>query len=68
MVYKTCSEHVDIVITLKTCTWELLGLNLSQGIGQPDAGFHGFCSWLRHCATSWKVAGSVPDEVIGFFT
>jgi hypothetical protein len=23
--------------------------------------------WLRHYATSRKVAGSVPDEVIGFF-
>jgi hypothetical protein len=21
---------------------------------------------LRHCATSWKVAGSIPDELIGF--
>jgi hypothetical protein len=25
------------------------------------------CSWLRHCATSRIVAGSIPDEVIGFF-
>jgi hypothetical protein len=24
-------------------------------------------SWLRHYATSWKVAGSSPGEVIGFF-
>jgi hypothetical protein len=24
-------------------------------------------SWLRHCATSRKVAGSIHDEVIGFF-
>jgi len=24
-------------------------------------------SWLRHCATSRKVAGSNPDGVIGFF-
>jgi hypothetical protein len=22
-------------------------------------------SWLRHCATSLKVAGSIPDSVIG---
>jgi hypothetical protein len=22
-------------------------------------------SWLRHCATSWKVADSIPDGVIG---
>ena len=25
-------------------------------------------SWLRHCAASWKVAGSIPDGVIGFFS
>jgi hypothetical protein len=24
-------------------------------------------SWLRYCATSRKVAGSIPDEVFGFF-
>ena len=23
--------------------------------------------WLRHCATSQKVAGSIPDGVIGIF-
>jgi hypothetical protein len=25
-------------------------------------------SWLKHYATSQKVAGSIPDEVIGFFS
>jgi hypothetical protein len=25
------------------------------------------CSWLRHYATIQKVAGSIPDEFIGFF-
>jgi hypothetical protein len=24
-------------------------------------------SWLRHCATSWKIAGLIPDSVIGIF-
>ena len=24
-------------------------------------------SWLRHCATSWMVAGSVPKRVTGIF-
>jgi hypothetical protein len=23
--------------------------------------------WLRYCATNWKVAGSIPDSVIGIF-
>jgi hypothetical protein len=26
-----------------------------------------YCNWLRHYATSRKVASSIPDEVIGFF-
>jgi hypothetical protein len=25
------------------------------------------CSWLRHYATSRKVMGSIPDEVVAFF-
>jgi hypothetical protein len=25
-------------------------------------------NWLRHYATSWNVAGSIPDEVTGFLT
>jgi hypothetical protein len=25
----------------------------------------GWCSWLRHCVMSRKVAGSIPDGVIG---
>jgi len=24
-------------------------------------------SWLRHCVTSQKVTGSIPDSVIGIF-
>jgi hypothetical protein len=27
-----------------------------------------WCSWLGYCATSRKVSGSVPDQVIGFFS
>jgi len=26
-----------------------------------------WCSWLRHCATSRKVVGLIPDDVIGIF-
>ena len=29
--------------------------------------FTRWCSWLRHCATSRKVAGLIPDGVIGIF-
>jgi hypothetical protein len=33
----------------------------------PHSVFMRWRSWLRHCATSRKVAGSIPDGVIGFF-
>ena len=26
-----------------------------------------YCSWMRHCASSRKVAGSIPDGVVGIF-
>jgi hypothetical protein len=28
---------------------------------------HAVAQWLRHCATNRKVAGSIPDDVVGFF-
>jgi hypothetical protein len=55
-------------------------LNLAQQLlrfpFQNPSEFHGSlklawgtrsCSWLSHCATSRKVAGSIPDCVIGIF-
>jgi hypothetical protein len=39
-----------------TCFW--LSLSLSG---------HAVAQWLRHCATNWKAAGSIPDGVIGIF-
>ena len=41
----------------------LVGNNMDY---QPLWGMR-WCSWLRHCATSWKVMGSVPDGVTGIF-
>jgi hypothetical protein len=32
-----------------------------------ESGGTQWCSWLRHCATSRKVACSIPDEVTGIF-
>ena len=29
--------------------------------------YHFNAVWFRHCATSWKVAVSIPDGVIGIF-
>jgi hypothetical protein len=28
---------------------------------------HVVAQWLRHCTTNWKVAGLIPDGVIGIF-
>ena len=33
----------------------------------PSEGEMQWYSWLRHCATKWKIAGSIPDVVIGIF-
>jgi hypothetical protein len=35
---------------------------------RPACRWDAVASWLRHYATSRKVAGSIPDEVIGFFS
>jgi uncharacterized membrane protein YobD (UPF0266 family) len=32
----------------------------------PNKG-NAVAQWLRHCSTNWKVAGSIPDGVIGIF-
>jgi hypothetical protein len=35
--------------------------------GVKAAGGHAGAQWLRHCAANRKVAGSMPDGVIGIF-
>jgi hypothetical protein len=32
-----------------------------------EEGWRAVAQWLRHCATNRKVAGSIPDGVIGIF-
>ena len=36
-------------------------------MGTSSIGGTRWRSWLRHCTTSQKVAGSIPDGVIAFF-
>ena len=51
---------------LTNCLWIsyfLLVLTLCT----VDCGGMRWRSWLRHCATSWKVTGLIPDSVIGIF-
>jgi len=37
------------------------------GGGGGGGGGTAVAQWLRCCATSWKVAGSIPGSVSGFF-
>jgi hypothetical protein len=41
--------------------------NFTEDSVQVIQGVMRLRSWLRHYATSWKVAGSNPDEAIRFF-
>jgi hypothetical protein len=43
------------------------GLDVVSSFYYKDFGGTQWCSWLRHCATSQKVAGLIPNGVIGFF-
>jgi hypothetical protein len=46
------------------------GLGVSGGYFHLSFQINGgtqWCSWLRHCATSQKVVGSIPDGVIEIF-
>jgi len=41
-----------------------------KGDNKPHSGHYGgtrWRSWLRHCATSRKIAGSIPDGINGIF-
>ena len=51
---------VNILSTISNCTIVLV-IILSYYCGTR------WRSWLRHCATSRKVAGSIPNGVIGIF-
>jgi hypothetical protein len=45
-----------------------MGFTLYQASRALTAGGNALKSgWLRHYATSRKIVGSIPDEVIGFF-
>jgi len=46
---------------------KLLCLELDAAVTYKSGARCWWRSWLRHCATSRKVAGSIPDGVIGFF-
>jgi hypothetical protein len=49
-----CAYHIA-----KACNYNILEAHI------PVWGMR-WCSWLRHCATSRKVAGLIPDGVLEF--
>ena len=60
------AEHMlaETVQTLKLYCVSLCALILSAYEGLRDTWW---CCWLRHCATSRKVAGSITNSVFGIF-
>ena len=59
-------KDADVVeVTSQTCRY----FRGSQGISSKYCTTRGtaVAQWLRRCATSQKVAGSMPDGVIGIF-
>jgi len=53
-------DVVKITIKLRLTKAHFVGLFYTKGGTR-------WRSWLRHCATSRKVAGSIPDGVVRFF-
>jgi len=45
----------------------LAAIHLKHSGGYHDRMGTRWRSWLRQCATRWKVAGSITDGVIGIF-
>jgi hypothetical protein len=60
------------LLWLRRCVWcsSLWGIFLSCFCSNTSIQTGARCwwrSWLRHCATRRKVAGSIPDDVTGIF-
>jgi len=60
------TSNVYGVLVVKPIGKRALGKPKSRCEGVGEGGTR-WRSWLRHYATSRKVAGSIPDDVIGIF-
>ena len=58
--HKTVQVHTEVLGAIKN-TFTLHGHVVAQLVEALRY------SWLRHCAASQKVTGSIPDGVIGIF-
>ena len=63
--YKT--ENSTVYTVLEGGNWQILALHFNQFKYELQINNMRWRSWLRHCATSRKVAGSIHDGVIGIF-
>jgi hypothetical protein len=53
-------DGIDLTIIHFSHLWIDFFFLFTEILGQMVA-------WFRYCAASWKVVGSIPDEVMGFF-
>jgi hypothetical protein len=60
-------ERLDVSPPLTRRCNSGVGSRPCWGVNSNNTIFLRSCSWLRHCATSRQVAGSIPDGVIGSF-
>jgi hypothetical protein len=66
LISRICLLVVCVCVRLVTVIY-LMFLCCTYILCYLHRGARGSVSWLRHYATSRKVAGWIPDEVTGFF-
>jgi hypothetical protein len=62
-----CEDSDFILLVQNSIQWRALVNTVNELSVSTNAKYYIKCTWLRHYATSRKVAGSIPDEVTGFF-
>ena len=67
-IWSCCRQYVEILwIYMEVNHIPTKNKNPLSRLVSYIMGAHGGLIWLRHCATSRKVAGSISDGVIGIF-
>ena len=64
-----CGSSKQTVFVVRHWTKRANALRASVGYVEAEASRKGtaVAQWLRCCATNWKVAGSITDDVTGIF-
>jgi len=66
-VYMYVRMYVYMYVRMYVCTYVCMYVSMYVCMYDANWGRKWWRSWLRHCAKSLKVAGSIPDGVIGIF-